>query len=246
MPKARCCKGGSYNSAALRGGSYNSAALRGGSYNSAALRGGSYNSAALRGGSYNSAALRGGSYNSAALRGGAYDLSKIFRSDDPLLGFQEERMRRLNTPGANWSRIRERMRKEELRRNPPPPPLPPPPVPIVGGMLPKLGAWIPGHEPGHVSRSKPFNSIPSSFMRKILERQAKLDAPGEGIILPHLRVTPVARGVKPILPTVFNFPPGHPSLPEQFKTIVKAPQFRPAPLKYMLDNGLTPTDLANE
>ena len=243
MPKARCCKGGSYNSAALRGGSYNSAALRGGSYNSAALRGGSYNSAALRGGSYNSAALRGGSYNSAALRGGAENPLKKW--GDPSI-MEAEIMRRRNMPGANWSRIYERMRKEKLKRNPPPPPLPPPPVPIVGGMLPKLGAWIPGHEPGHVSRSVPFNSIPSSFMRKMLERQAKLDAPGEGIILPHLRVTPVARGVKPILPTVVNFPPGHPSLPEQFKTIVKAPQFRPAPLKYMLDNGLTPTDLANE
>jgi hypothetical protein len=61
-----------------------------------------------------------------------------------------------------------------------------------------------------------------------------------------IKVRPVTRGVKPLIPSVYMFPPGHPSLPEQFKPIVKAPRFRPTPLKYMLDNGLTPSDLANE
>ena len=216
MPKARCWKGGSYNSAALRGGSYNSAALRGGSYNSAALRGGSYNSAALRGGSYNSAALRGGSYNSAALRGGSYDLAKMGFIKPPLANMTYEKAKRAGDRYRLMGiakRLNFPLDKYDLNNDA-----------VVHRLLVKLGV-----EPPPESPSKPL------ALRKILD-------PGTGII----RVAPVRRGVKPILPSVFNFPPGHPSLPEQFKPIVKAPQFRPAPLKYMLDNGLTPTDLANE
>ena len=56
-------------------------------------------------------------------------------------------------------------------------------------------------------------------------------------------ISPVRRGVKPYMPSVFAVPPGNPQTPLDTKPVVKAPPLRKAPLKYMLDNGLTLKDL---
>ena len=57
------------------------------------------------------------------------------------------------------------------------------------------------------------------------------------------RISPMRRGIKPFIPSVIAVPPTHPDLPLDSKTVVKAPSARQTPLKYMLDNGLTPKDL---
>ena len=62
-------------------------------------------------------------------------------------------------------------------------------------------------------------------------------------ILTHKLVRPVRFGIKPNLRTVYGVPPNPSITPSDSKPIVKAPRFRPKPLKYMLDNGLTRDDL---
>ena len=57
---------------------------------------------------------------------------------------------------------------------------------------------------------------------------------------------PMRRGLRIPFPTVYAIGPNPSITPSDSKPIVKAPTFRPRPLKYMLDNGLTREDLMNE
>ena len=174
-----------------------------------------------KGGSYNSAALQGGSYNSAALRGGSYNSAALRGGSYNSAALRGGSYNSAALRGGSYNSAALRGgRVHQL-----------PELPYDSWKM-RASKW--GRPVLHVDGLPPRR--PRTSIRDMLLRRA--------VFPPSLAyAVPMTRGIVPSIPHVARMPAGNPQLPLDTRDVVKAPPMRQAPLKYMLDNGLTRADL---